>query len=81
MENIENNKTNFFSNLINKYKSIFNSYKKTFILLLIILTVVSAYILLYFNIDPNTFYNCNSDDIVQYYPYISGLFTRKKNGT
>lgn len=81
MENIENNKTNFFSNLINKYKSIFNSYKKTFILLLIILTVVSAYILLYFNIDPNTFYNCNSDDIVQYYPYISGLFTRIKNGT
>ncbi len=64
-----------------KYDSIFESDKKTFILLTIILTVVSAVILMYFNFVPNTFYNCNSDDVVQYYPYISGVFTRIKNGT
>lgn len=64
-----------------KYDNIFTSYKKTFILLTIILAVASAIILIYYNFVPNTFFNCNSDDVVQYYPYISGVFTRIKNGT
>lgn len=64
-----------------KYDNIFSSYKNTFILLTIILTIVSAIILIYYNFVPNTFFNCNSDDVVQYYPYISGVFSRIKNGT
>lgn len=72
---------NLCKNTKSKYDSIYDSSKKTFIFLTIILTIVSAIILIYYNFVPNTFFNCNSDDVVQYYPYISGVFTRIKNGT
>ncbi len=65
----------------NKYQNVYKSYKKTFLLLLSILTITSAIILIYYNAIPNTFYNCNSDDIVQYYPYVTGVFSKIKNGT
>lgn len=84
---MEKEKTNIFlkiKDVFNKlshfYNDLFSSWKKTFFLLLIILTIVSATILCIFNFGPNTFYNCNSDDIVQYYPFVDGFFKKIREG-
>ena len=56
------------------------SYKNSF-WLLVVITFVFALI---FTIVPgfyNTFYNCNTDDVIQYYPYIAGFFEKIKTGT
>jgi len=65
----------------NLYNHIFDSYKLTFFLLLGILIITSALILIIFNFGINTFYNCNSDDVVQYYPYVDGFFRKIKSGS
>ncbi len=44
----------------------------TFIFALIFICVPNYY---------NTFYNCNTDDVIQYYPYVAGFFEKIKTGT
>ena len=76
----KNNIKDFFKKIYNAYLNVFSSWKKTFIFLFVLLALTSAVILLIFNLGPNTFYNCNSDDIIQYYPFVDGFFKKIKSG-
>lgn len=70
-----------FKNCSNDFvKNLPTSYKNSF-WLLVVITFIFALI---FTIVPNfynTFYNCNTDDVIQYYPYIAGFFEKIKTGT
>jgi hypothetical protein len=56
------------------FKNSLNHYYYMFLFLSIIYTVISLVIILYPTLGYDTFYNNNTDDIVQYYPYIYGFF-------
>ena len=76
-ENIDNKPKNnkiksFFKNI---FKNHLNAFIFTTIILFIILIVLVCYPLCL-----NTFLNCNTDDILQYYTYISGFFDKIKHG-
>lgn len=63
------------------FKNSLNHYYYMFLFLSIIYTVISLVIILYPTLGYDTFYNNNTDDIVQYYPYIYGFFRKIKTGT
>ena len=77
-------KNNWFYNKFNEVKDFFkevpSNYKKAFDLLLII-SVIFIFAICVYPFTYNTFYNCNSDDIAQYYPFVAGFFERIKTGT
>ncbi len=54
---------------------------KNSFLLLIISTIIFGLVLILVPKFYNTFYNCNTDDVIQYYPYIAGFFEKIKTGT
>jgi len=77
MESIQEKKPNKFIGILNKlitaWIQIFSDKKKTFYLLFTILAVILLVLMAY----PSyygTYLNCNTDDILQYYPYINGFF-------
>ena len=63
------------------FKNSLNHYYYMFLFLSIIYTIISLIIILYPSLGYDTFYNNNTDDIVQYYPYIYGFFRKIKTGT
>ena len=63
------------------FKRSVNHYYYMFLFLSIIYTAISLVIILYPVLGYDTFYNNNTDDIVQYYPYIYGFFRKIKTGT
>ena len=67
-------------NILSFLKNFTSSYKESFLGLLIFLFIV----LLVFILFPQyyyTFYNGNTDDVLQYYPYVAGFFEKIKTGT
>ena len=84
-KNMENNnlltkKDNIIKRLIYSFIHIFDTKKKTFLLLSIFLFIVVLFLTIY----PaffNTFLNCNTDDVIQYHSYAIGFYNRVKNGT
>ena len=63
------------------FKNSLNHYYYMFLFLSIIYTIISLIIILYPSLGYDTFYNNNTDDVVQYYPYIYGFFRKIKTGT
>ena len=80
MESIINN---FLKKLIYKtnklWKEIWSDKFKPLYLLAIIFFVLLFFIVLYTNIKGG-FFHINSDDVLQYYPYINNFFTKLKEG-
>jgi hypothetical protein len=60
-------------------KTMFQTYSRAFDFLLVVLFIMTV-ILVWIPNSHDTFYNCNTDDIVQYYPYVSNFFNRIKAG-
>lgn len=70
----------FFSKVKNYFINTFKSPKKTFYLLLELLLLISLGVFIaswYYG----GFFNVSTDDIIQYYPYVAGLFDKIKAGT
>jgi hypothetical protein len=67
---------NWFNYQLNKNKEYIKDaktdYKKGFNLLIII-SIVMVFLICVYPFYSGTFYNCNSDDIVQYYPFVAGF--------
>ena len=69
----KNKLSNYFNLVSTNYKSAFYVLLTiTFVFALIFILVPNYY---------NTFYNCNTDDVIQYYPYVAGFFEKIKTGT
>ena len=69
----KNKLSNYFNLVSTNYKSAFYVLLAiTFVFALIFILVPNYY---------NTFYNCNTDDVIQYYPYVAGFFEKIKTGT
>ena len=64
---------------LNSIKGISSNYSKAFDLLLISLLIMTI-VLVWVPVANGTFYNCNTDDVVQYYPYVANFFNRIKSG-
>ncbi|MBQ3253683.1 MAG: YfhO family protein [Acholeplasmatales bacterium] len=62
------------------FNSIWESKFKAFIFLALVLAIFLAILIIY-PLCYNTFFNCNTDDILQYYAYVNGFFEKVKNGT
>ena len=80
--NKDNNKKkkNIFKKILNFFNIVFNSKKYSFIFLTIILLIVTAILIIY-PLTYNTFFNCNTDDIIQYHSYVIGFFNKLKTNT
>ena len=68
-----------FKKYLQEFLDIWKDKKKTFYLLFSLLALILIILMAY----PNyygTYLNCNTDDILQYYPYISGFFDKIKHG-
>ena len=80
MESVNNN---FFKKIIIKIKklwiNIWNDKYKPLYLLALIFFILLFFIVLYTNIKGG-FFHINSDDVLQYYPYINNFFTKLKSG-
>lgn len=80
----EVNKPNKLKKALNKIKDfwtfIWSNKTNPFYLLCIILFILLFFIVLYTNIKGG-FFHINSDDVLQYYPYVSAFFNKIKNGT
>ena len=73
-------KSNIKNKISNIWNTIWNNKWYPFLLLSIIFTIIMVIIIaypMYFG----GFFHMNSDDLVQYYPYISGFFSRIKSGS
>ncbi len=66
--------------IVNKWNKIWNNHLECFYFLSLIFTIIFAVLVLYPKAQ-NTFLNCNTDDVLQYYPYINGFFEKIKHGT
>ena len=64
---------------LNYCKTMFQTYQRAFDFLIVVLFIMTV-ILVWVPQSHDTFYNCNTDDIVQYYPYIQNFFDRIKSG-
>lgn len=75
---------NWFNYQFNKtreyIKDAKTDYKKGFNILIII-SIIMVFLICVYPFYMGTFYNCNSDDIVQYYPFVAGFFERIKTNT
>lgn len=63
------------------YNNLKTSYKMSFYLTFGIALVTAFIIYIVFKLEFNTFFNNNSDDIIQYYPYIEGFFKKIKTNS
>ncbi len=75
---------NIFLKIKNKTKEFFNEVPKNYNKAFSLLVIITFFIALIFILVPNffdTFYNCNTDDVIQYYPYVAGFFEKIKTGT
>ncbi|MGM9969215.1 MAG: hypothetical protein ACI35S_02335 [Anaeroplasma sp.] len=69
----------FFNKSYKQFISIWNNNLHTFIALCIFLAIVMAILIIY-PLCYGTFLNFNTDDIIQYYPYVSGFIDKIKSG-
>lgn len=80
MEIIINIPKRFFGKIIKIWNAIWNSKLNTFLLLLSIVTIMTIFLTSYAAYN-NGVISMRSDDILQYYPYMSGFYDKLKSGT
>lgn len=80
MEDTNQNKlAKLFQKIVNWWKNLWSNPKEVFYFLFIILTIVLAVMVIGTTVQGG-FLHFNTDDIIQYYPFMGGFIDRLKNG-
>ena len=79
-DTLNNNKLKRILNkIITFYNKIWQNHKTSFLVLCAFLLIVML-VLIFYPLCYDTIYNCYTDDVLQYYPYIVGFFEKIKHG-